>query len=48
MTPDQLAEWRTDMSLTQRAAADALGVSLATYQAMERGATWAMALRMPR
>lgn len=41
MTPAHLATWRTDMQLTQRAAADALGITLATYQRMERGQEWA-------
>lgn len=40
MTPAQLATWRTDMAMTQRAAADALGVTLATYQRLERGQEW--------
>lgn len=41
MTNDQLHTWRTDMRLTQQAAADALGVTLATYQQWERGASFA-------
>ena len=41
MTSEQLATWRANMALTQRAAAEALGVTLATYQSMERGASWA-------
>lgn len=41
MTSAQLAQWRAEMGLTQRAAAEALGVTLAAYQAMERGASWA-------
>ena len=40
MTPAQLATWRTDLQMTQRAAAGALGVTLTTYQAMERGRSW--------
>lgn len=40
MTPAQLSQWRTDMALTQRAAADALGITLSVYQRMERGADW--------
>lgn len=38
MTNDQLAAWRSDLGLSQRAAAEALGVTLPTYQQMERGA----------
>lgn len=41
MTPAELSTWRADMGLSQRAAAQALGVALPTYQAMERGAAWA-------
>ena len=40
MTPVKLAQWRADMALSQRAAAKALGVTLTTYQAMERGRSW--------
>lgn len=40
MTPDQLAGWRSDLNLTQRAAAEVLGVTLATYQRLERGCEW--------
>lgn len=40
MTPADLAIWRADMGLSQRAAAAALGVAQSTYQAMERGAAW--------
>lgn len=40
MTPDDMLRWRQGMGFTQRAAAAALGVSLPTYQAMERGAAW--------
>ena len=41
MTPADLAAWRARMALTQRQAAAALGVTLATYQRLERGAEWA-------
>lgn len=40
MTRDELAAWRASMTLTQRAAAEALGITLATYQRMERGREW--------
>lgn len=40
MTSDQLAAWRSDMNFSQRAAADALGLSLAGYQQLERGSNW--------
>lgn len=40
MTPAELAAWREHMAYTQRAAAAALGVTLATYQRLERGAEW--------
>lgn len=38
MTPADLATWRTQMDMTQRQAAEALGVTPTTYQRMERGA----------
>lgn len=41
MTATELAQWRADLSLSQRAAAAALGVTLATYQSWERGSIWA-------
>lgn len=41
MTPADLAAWRQHMALSQREAAAALGVSLPTYQRIERGAEWA-------
>ena len=41
MTTADLAAWRQHMGYTQRAAAAALGVTLATYQRLERGAEWA-------
>lgn len=41
MTNEQLKAWRTDMGLTQQAAADALGVTLATFQQWERGTSFA-------
>jgi len=41
MTHDDLKAWRTALGLSQRAAAEGLGVSLPTYQAMERGSSFA-------
>ena len=41
MTSSDLAAWRKWMGFSQRAAASALGVSLPTYQRLERGAKWA-------
>lgn len=41
MTPADLAAWRAHMAYTQRQAAAALGITLATYQRLERGAEWA-------
>lgn len=38
MTPEELKQWRESLGLSQRAAAIALGVTLPTYQAWERGA----------
>jgi len=40
MTHDDLKQWRSDMGLSQRAAAAALGMSLPAYQALERGASF--------
>ena len=40
MTAEQLAQWRADLGLSQRAAAAALGIALPTYQSMERGRSW--------
>lgn len=37
MTSDDLFNWRSSMGLSQRKAAKSLGVSLRTYQVMERG-----------
>lgn len=37
MTPKQLKAWRKKMGWTQRAAAEALGISLRPLQEMERG-----------
>lgn len=37
MTHDDLAAWRAQMGYSQRAAAEALGVRLNTYQQWERG-----------
>ncbi|MBV2164279.1 MAG: helix-turn-helix domain-containing protein [Comamonas sp.] len=41
MTSEQLKAWRADMGLTQQASADALGVTLATFQQWERGTSFA-------
>ena len=41
MTSVDLAAWRAQMTYTQRQAAAALGITLATYQRLERGAEWA-------
>lgn len=40
MMPEHLKKWRSDMGLTQRAAAESLGITLATYQRLERGQEW--------
>jgi transcriptional regulator with XRE-family HTH domain len=37
MTPQDLKHWRTDLKLSQRAAAEALGMSLRGYQKLEWG-----------
>lgn len=37
MTTDDLKQWRASLGLSQRAAAEALGVTLATFQSWERG-----------
>lgn len=37
-TETAISRWRARMGLSQRAAADALGMSLSGYQAQERGA----------
>lgn len=37
MTPADLLAWREHMGYTHRTAAEALGVTLATYQSWERG-----------
>ena len=41
MTSVDLAAWRAQMTYTQRQAAAALGITLPTYQRLERGAEWA-------
>lgn len=38
---DKLKDWRSRLALSQRAAAQALGVTLQTYQDLERGITLA-------
>lgn len=38
MTETPIARWRARMGLSQRAAAEALGMSLSGYQEQERGA----------
>lgn len=40
MTPADLGAWRAHMGYSQRAAAEALGVTLAAYQQLERGESW--------
>ena len=40
MTPQQLHAWREALGLTQRAAAAQLGMTLPTYQRLERGSDW--------
>jgi len=42
-----LATWRASLKLSQRAAAAALGVTLTTYQAMERGRSWGTGRPVP-
>lgn len=37
MTPKQLQAWRKKMKLSQRGAAESLGIGLRPYQEMERG-----------
>lgn len=37
MTPDDLRAWQAHIGLTQRAAADALGITHAAYSAMVLG-----------
>lgn len=46
MTSAELKQWRAAMQMTQRAAADALGIAPISYQELERGASFAT--RMPR
>lgn len=41
MTHDNIKAWRTSMGYSQHAAAEALGVTPTTYQAMERGTSFA-------
>lgn len=40
MTAAELKQWRADMQMTQRAAADALGIAPVSYQELERGAAF--------
>jgi transcriptional regulator with XRE-family HTH domain len=40
MTPAEIKTWRQEMNFSQRAAAAALGISLRSYQALERGRGW--------
>ena len=42
-----IARWRARMGLSQRAAAEALGMSLSGYQEQERGASFGGAPRVP-
>jgi DNA-binding XRE family transcriptional regulator len=41
MTSEELKQWRSDMQMTQRAAAEALGITQSTYSALERGTSYA-------
>lgn len=41
MSPEDFKAWRKHMRLSQRAAAEALGVALPTLQAWERGTAFA-------
>lgn len=41
MTPENFKAWRRKMTLSQRAAANALGVALSTLQTWERGTAFA-------
>lgn len=43
----EVAAWRGRMGLSQRAAADALGINLRAYQEHERGMSFAGVLRRP-
>ena len=47
MTHETLKAWRECMGYTQRRAAESLGVSLVTYQRMERGANFDTGRAMP-
>lgn len=40
MTPQELFDWRESLGLTHRAAAALLGMTLPTYQRLERGLDW--------
>jgi transcriptional regulator with XRE-family HTH domain len=40
VTPEALKAWRKSLGFPQRAAAEALGMSLANYQQLERGVSW--------
>ena len=40
MTSDEIKQWRQQMGYTQRQAAEALGIALNNYQALERGMSW--------
>ena len=42
-----IASWRARMGLSQRAAAEALGMSLSAYQEQERGASFSGVPREP-
>ena len=41
MRPESLRRWRADMGWSQRKAASELGITLKTYQQLERGQSWA-------
>lgn len=40
MTTAQLKEWRLSLGLSQRKAAEALGITLITYQGLEKGISY--------
>lgn len=46
-TSTPIARWRARMAISQRAAAEALGMSLSAYQEQERGASFAGVPRAP-
>lgn len=40
MTNGEIKQWRLAMGYTQQQAAEALGMALNNYQALERGVSW--------